>query len=104
LYFSFACKDEDVWGNFENRDDPLYDEEVVEFFLCPTGDLRHYFEFEISPLNVVFDAKVFSPDGDRRTMLVDREWDALGLRTAVRVSGKANERTPRDIGWRCRAA
>lgn len=99
LYLSYACKDRDIWGEFEKRDDPLYDEEVVEFFLCPTGDLRRYFEFEISPLNVLFDASVFNPDGDRRTMLVDRTWNAPGIRTAVRVSGVVNDRTSPDIGW-----
>jgi carbonic anhydrase/acetyltransferase-like protein (isoleucine patch superfamily)/bifunctional DNA-binding transcriptional regulator/antitoxin component of YhaV-PrlF toxin-antitoxin module len=104
LYLAYACKDADIWGNFEHRDDPLYDEEVVEFFLCPTGDLRHYFEFEISPLNVLFDAKVFSPEGDRRSMLVDREWNAAGIRTAVRVSGTLNDRTAPDIGWIAEAA
>ena len=97
-------KDADVWGHFENRDDPLYDEEVVELFLCPTGDLRHYFEIEISPNNVLFDAKVFNPEGDRRTMLVDREWNATGLRTAVRVSGRINDRSAPDIGWIAEAA
>lgn len=99
LYVSFACKDSDIWGNFENRDDPLYDEEVVEVFLCPTGDLRHYFEIEISPCNVIFDAKVFNPELDRRTMLVDRTWNAGRMRTGVRVSGTLNDNSSPDIGW-----
>jgi hypothetical protein len=99
LYVSFACKDTDIWANYENRDDPLYDEEVVELFLCPTGDLRHYFELEVSPANVLFDAKVFSPDGDRSLMLVDREWNGMGIRSAVRVSGTLNDRTSPDLGW-----
>ncbi|HTE16945.1 MAG TPA: carbohydrate-binding family 9-like protein, partial [Armatimonadota bacterium] len=99
LYLSYSCKETDIWGNFESRDDPLYDEEVVEAFLCPTGDLRHYFEFEVSPLNILFDARVFSPEGDRRMMLVDRQWDAPGIRTAVRVSGILNDRHSPDIGW-----
>lgn len=99
LYVAFACKDTDVWGNFENRDDPIYDEEVVEIFLCPSGDLRHYFELEVSPNNVIFDAKVFNPELDRRTMLIDKEWNAEGLRTAVRVSGLVNDRTATDLGW-----
>jgi carbonic anhydrase/acetyltransferase-like protein (isoleucine patch superfamily)/bifunctional DNA-binding transcriptional regulator/antitoxin component of YhaV-PrlF toxin-antitoxin module len=104
LYVSFACKDTDIWGNFENRDDPLYDEEVVEFFLCPTGELRHYFEFEISPLNTLFDAKVFNPDFQRATMLIDRSWNSEGIQTAVRVSGVVNDRTAPDIGWIAEAA
>jgi len=99
LYVAFACKDTDIWADFENRDDPLYDEEVVEVFLCPTGDLRHYFEFEVNPLNTLFDAKVFNPEGDRKTMLVDREWNAARIRTSVRVSGVVNDRSSPDIGW-----
>ncbi len=104
LYLCFSCKDTDIWGHCRNRDEPLYDEEVVEFFLCPTGNLVHYFEFEISPANVVFDAKVFSPEGDRRSILVDKEWDAVGLRTGVRLSGKLNDRSSPDIGWIAEAA
>lgn len=99
LYVSFACKDTDIWATLENRDDPIYDEEVVEVFLCPTGNLQHYYEFEVSPANVLFDAKVFSPEGTRATMLVDKEWNAKRVRTGVRVSGTLNDRTSPDIGW-----
>jgi AbrB family looped-hinge helix DNA binding protein len=99
LYISFACKDADVWGNFQGRDDPVYDEEAVEAFLCPSGDVRHYFEIDLSPLNTLFDAKVFNPDGERATLLVDPEWNAPGIRTAVRISGKVNDRTSPDLGW-----
>ncbi|MBM3458713.1 MAG: hypothetical protein FJX77_09305, partial [Armatimonadetes bacterium] len=104
LYLSYACKDADIWANYEDRDDPLYDEEVVEFFLCPTGNLQHYYEFEISPANVLFDAKVFCPEGDRATMLVDKEWNSPGIRTAVRVAGLINDRRSPDIGWIAEAA
>jgi hypothetical protein len=99
LYVSFACKDSDIWATLENRDDPIYDEEVVEVFLCPTGNLQHYYEFEVSPANVLFDAKVFSPKGDRATMLVDKEWNASRIQTGVRVSGTLNDRTAHDLGW-----
>src|SRR5262249_16856449 len=68
------------------------------------GDLRYYYEFEISPNNVVFDATVFSPEGERRSMLVDPGWNAPGLRTAVRVSGVVNDQTSPDIGWIAEAA
>jgi carbonic anhydrase/acetyltransferase-like protein (isoleucine patch superfamily) len=99
LYVSFSCQDSDIWGTYLKRDEPLYDEEVVELFLCPSANLAHYFEFEVSPRNTVFDAKVFSPAGDRRMMVVDREWDAAGMRTAVRVSGTLDRRDDHDIGW-----
>src|SRR5688572_21925339 len=47
LFFAFRCLDSDIWGTYTRRDEPLYEEEVVEAFLCPTGDLRHYYEFEV---------------------------------------------------------
>ena len=99
LYVAFSCRDTDIWGTYTQRDEPLFDEEVVEIFLCPSGNLAHYFEFEVSPRNTVFDAKVFNPEGDRRTMLVDREWNAAGLRTAVRVAGTLAQRDDHDLGW-----
>jgi carbonic anhydrase/acetyltransferase-like protein (isoleucine patch superfamily)/bifunctional DNA-binding transcriptional regulator/antitoxin component of YhaV-PrlF toxin-antitoxin module len=99
LYIAFACKDADIWAKYENRDDPLYEEEVVEVFLSPTANLAHYYEFELSPANVLFDAKVFSPEGDRRSMLVDKEWNSAGIATGVRVAGILNDRASPDIGW-----
>src|SRR2546423_15680666 len=42
LIVVFKCVDIDIWGTYTGRDDPLYEEEVVEAFVCPTGDLRHY--------------------------------------------------------------
>jgi carbonic anhydrase/acetyltransferase-like protein (isoleucine patch superfamily) len=99
LYVAFSCKDTDIWGTLTQRDEPIYNEEVVELFLCPSGDLRHYFEFEVSPLNTLFDAKVFSPEGDRRSMLMDNEWDAPGIQTAVRVAGTLHDRNDVDLGW-----
>src|SRR5262249_49828664 len=54
---------------------------------------------EVSPLNTVFDARVFSPERDRRSMLVDRDWNAPGLRTAAGVSGTLDRRDDTDLGW-----
>lgn len=99
LYVAFSCHDSDIWGTYEERDAPLYDEEVVEVFLCPTGDLAHYFEFEVSPRNTLFDARVFGPTLDRRAMIVDRGWDAPGIRTAVGVAGTLDRRDDVDLGW-----
>ena len=92
FYTAFHCEDRDIWSSYTNRDDPLYDEEVVELFLCPTGDLTRYYEIEVSPRNVIFDAKVFSPDLNRTTMAVDASWDCPNLQTAVQVNGNLNSR------------
>lgn len=87
LYLLFQCADSDVWSTRTRRDDPLYEEEVVEAFLCPTGDARRYYELELSPRNVLFDARVDSPERNRLTMRVDTAWSCAGIRTAVRVCG-----------------
>ena len=99
LRVRFCCSDQDIWGTYVNRDDPLYEEEVVEVFLCPTGDLRHYYESEVSPRNVIFDAKVYSPDLHRGTMQVDIGWDCPGLETKVTVDGTLDDRTDTDRMW-----
>jgi hypothetical protein len=91
---AFLCVDQDIWGTYTERDDPLYDEEVVEVFFSPTGDVRHYYEFEVSPRNAIFDARVYSPDLHRGTMQVDTSWDCPGLQTAVKVHGTVHHEPP----------
>jgi hypothetical protein len=55
LYVAFGCTDADPWGRMKNRDDQLWQEEVVEVFLDPDGDGQNYAELEVSPNNVVVD-------------------------------------------------
>ena len=77
----FECEDADPWATLSERDALLYEEETVEVFLDPAGDLECYFEIEVNPLGAVLDL-VF-----RRTRSGykgDRAWDCEGLRTAVR--------------------
>jgi hypothetical protein len=96
LFVRFLCADDDIWGTFSERDDPLYDEEVVEVSLSPSGDLRHYFELELSPRNVVFDARIHSPHLERSTMQTDRDWTCDGLETSVTVEGRLHHSAPAD--------
>ena len=35
LFVRFDCDDRDIWGISTQRDDPIYDEEVVEVFIGP---------------------------------------------------------------------
>jgi len=80
LYVRFDCYDEDIWGHYTERDDPIYDEEVVELFLWP-GEANpiHYYEFEISPNGVLFDGLVYNPTSLRQDMVVDLAWDCEGI-------------------------
>jgi len=98
LYLAFQCLDRDIFSPYKRRDEPLYEGEVVEAFLSPGPALRRYFEFEVSPANVIFDARVDNP-GPQAPMTVDRAWNAVGLRTAVQVHGTLNRRGDRDRSW-----
>lgn len=91
FYVRFDCEDDDSWGTFHRRDDPIYDEEVVEFFIA-AGDATptDYYEFEISPNGVLFDARVHNPHGDRADMLVDKNWDADGIRWRAERTGRGS--------------
>lgn len=74
LHVLFRGNDDHEVATMTERDAPLYEEDVVEVFLAPSG-LQTYYEFEASPSGVVFDARIESPDGDRRTMRADVGWN-----------------------------
>ncbi|WP_245600211.1 carbohydrate-binding family 9-like protein [Paenibacillus harenae] len=84
FYVRFVCRDTYAVSKFENRDDPLYEQDVVELFIDEEGDGRKYLELEVSPRNVVFDAWI-EHDGRERVTGLDKEWNLEGLRTGVRL-------------------
>lgn len=85
LYARFECTDRDIWGTYTERDDPLYDEEVVEVMIAPGAEEPiHYFEFEVSPNGVLFDATIFNPSSTRADLRWDATWNCPNLRWDVR--------------------
>jgi hypothetical protein len=66
LLVLFICQDPDPSATMTMRDDPLWEEDVVEVFIDPFGDLDCYFEFEVNPQNTVFPLGLCrAPYGDR---------------------------------------
>jgi hypothetical protein len=80
LAIRFDARDDEPWNTWHDRDDPLWEEEVVELFLDVTGRGVDYAEIEISPANVVCDLHVATPWPDLRS---ERAWDWEGLETRV---------------------
>ena len=100
LYVAFFCIDPDIWGTYTKRDEPIYDQEVVEIFLNPACDLADYFEFQVSPRNVIWDGKIHNPDGrPGPNYRYDDKWNCQGLLTGVRVVGTVDDRTDVDECW-----
>jgi hypothetical protein len=95
-YVAFHGADRAIVATQSGRNAPLYEEDVVEAFLAPSGDVRRYFELETSPRDAWFEARVENPDGRRATMRVDRDWVCAGFEHAVRLLGDA---TGGDASW-----
>jgi len=93
LYVSFDAEDPDIWGTLLKRDDPIYEQEVVEIFLDANADGKTYNELQVSPHNVLFDA--YFP---ARRQGMDTSWDS-GMKTAVKVKGTIDNPSDRDERW-----
>lgn len=84
-YLTVLCSgtDDHIRATYHVHDDPLYEQDVVELFLAPDG-LQRYFEIEVSPHGVIFDAAIDSPAGTRDGMITDVTWTCEGLFVALR--------------------
>ncbi len=79
LYLRFLCEDDEILSDYAHRDDPIYNQDVLEVFLCDAGDPHRYKEFEVSPRNVQFDADI-RYHGPHDTT-VGLSWDLTGWQT-----------------------
>src|SRR6185295_2200128 len=88
LAVRFDCADLSAWGTLTERDDPLWQEEAVEVFLAAgADDPKRYFEFEVSPLGTLFDARIDNPTSRRADLRADTAWDCPGIRWGAGKTG-----------------
>lgn len=83
LYAAFTCVDPEPWGTMMQKDQHLWNEEVVEVFLDPDGDGQNYPELEVSPHNIVVDLLIPRQPNRSTDPSVAARWDIEGLQTAV---------------------
>ena len=108
LYIGFHAVDNYIWGTMTGHDEPIYDEEVVEAFLDPTGLLTAYYELEVSPLNTGFDALIINDtvpagaEGRGPRFQGFTDWDPRGFSHAVHVEGRLGGRECE--WWECEMA
>jgi Carbohydrate family 9 binding domain-like len=81
LHIRFDAVDNAPWFTMRNRDDHLWEEEVVEIFIDTDGSGVNYAELEINPANVVCDLRVERPAPAVKSLT---EWDWAGLQSLVR--------------------
>jgi hypothetical protein len=94
LYVGFEVQDSEIIASFENRDDPLYEEDVVEIFLAPGQNLHYYYEFNFSPRAVIFDAVILNDDGSadqgRGKLKTWVDWNCDNLIAAAHTEESGN--------------
>jgi len=90
LYLRWDADDRAPWHTMTNRDDKIWNEEVVEIFLDPAWAGKDYWELEISPANVVCDVRMVAAYPN---VTSDLTWNHAGLVTQVRHE-KAADGTP----------
>lgn len=96
LYVGVHSVDDDVWGTLTERDSNTWEQEVIELFIDADNDRKDYLELQVTPANVVFDAKFARHRSDLK---VARAWNMPGLKTGAHVEGTLNERDDVDSGW-----
>ena len=96
FYFAFVCQDADMWAIYDQEDDPMWSEEVVEVFIDPDGDGKRYLELEVNPLNAVVDLLIYSVSPEWHS---SKDWDIAKLKTAVQAYGTVNDSLALDQGW-----
>ena len=99
IYFSFSAEDENVWATMRERDQHLWEEEVVEVFLQADPSKGDYIEVEVNPLGTMLDIYLV----DRRKNMPYRSWNSANLKWAVQVAGTVDGRAG-DRGWTCEIA
>lgn len=84
LHLRFDSRDDAPWHTMTGRDDPLWEEEVVEIFLDPDGSGR-YVEVEVNPANVVCDLRRLGAGETASDPIgpMDRGFDVRGMETTV---------------------
>lgn len=99
LYVSFRCADNNIWATFKNRDQHLWEEEVVEVFVQGDPQQSSYIELEVNPLGAMLDIYML----DIRKPLHYESWNSQKLKWGVQLSGTVDGKDG-DKEWTCEIA
>ena len=67
LTLEFFCKNSKFYCAGDNYNDPIYDGDVCEAFVCTDGSRKNYYEIEVAPNNCVFLMKMTNYGGGKIT-------------------------------------
>ncbi|MBI2191185.1 MAG: carbohydrate-binding family 9-like protein [Planctomycetes bacterium] len=93
LYLAVKCQDDDLYATKPERDDNLWEEDVVELFITVPNDPKYFIEFEVSPMGTLMD--IFNLRAYGGVI----NWDCPRWKCAVSADGTVGDRTDVDRGW-----
>jgi len=99
LYAAFHVQDDHIWATMKKRDEFLWYENVVEFFIDPDGSPKSYAEFEINPLNTILDLYILNKYMARKDIYQLWEWNCKGMKSATELYGSLNDESDTDEYW-----
>lgn len=91
LMCRFICEDDGILCTMTKRDDPIYEEDVLEVFISPDMNKYKYIELEASPAGVLFDAVITYRKP--RDISAELEWDLEGLTVDTRFNENLRQLT-----------
>jgi hypothetical protein len=102
LYIAFYCQDTNVWATTTDRDGSLYLEDVVEVYLDPDYDGEYYLEFELNPIETMFDLWLDKPWDEGGSG--HSEFDFYDISVGSNVYGTVANTNDKDSAWTCEMA
>lgn len=103
LYIAAYMEEPHVWAKLTKDESIIFYDNDFEIFIDPDGDNHNYYELEFNALNTKWDLFLTAPY--RAFQPVIYGWQALGLKSAVKIHGNINDTTGGvDSCWTFEAA
>ena len=71
LYLRYTVEDDFILANMTENNASLYEEEAVELFYSPDGNLTRYFELEFNVNQAIFFGLIHNPNGNNLGMSLE---------------------------------
>lgn len=97
LYVAARMEEPHVWGTLTEKNGVIFQDNDFEIFIDPDGDHHNYYEFEVNPLNTIWELTLEKPYRDGGPAVSPTNVD--GLLSAVHVEGTLNAAHDVDTSW-----
>ena len=97
LYIAAQMQEPNLFAYQKHHDDVVFHDNDFEIFMDPGNSTHQYYEIEVNALNTIFDLFLNTPYRDGGSAIIN--WNAEGLRSAVKLNGTLNNPADTDKGW-----